>query len=186
MTRDKLNDEYFDWLCDFVCSRPDFRISVYDKLLAKLHDTTFNYIIPMDENRFNDGVELRYRFGRENSCPQSLVAIYLDDRPCSVLEMMVALAVRCEDDIMTDPDIGDRTYVWFWDMIRSLGLYFMTDNHFDSELVDEVVERFIRRGYKRNGEGGLFTVRNTTKDMRNLEIWDQMCNYLDNVVSRKG
>ena len=37
----------------------------YRRLFYKLHDTEFAYTIPMDGNRAEDGIELRYRFGRE-------------------------------------------------------------------------------------------------------------------------
>lgn len=53
-----------------------------------------------------------------------MIASYLDNRPCSVLEMIIALAIRLEEHIMDDPDIGNRTGQWFWDMIVSLGLGF--------------------------------------------------------------
>ena len=36
--------------------------------------------------------------------------------------MMIALAIRCEEHIMDDPDAGDRTGQWFWSMLVSLGL----------------------------------------------------------------
>lgn len=92
---------------------------------------------------------------------------------------MIALAVRCEEHIMDDPDIGDRTGQWFWNMIVSLGLGSMTDERFDGEYVDEVVDIFLNREYERNGEGGLFTVNDTDRDMRNVEIWYQMHWYLN-------
>ena len=97
---------------------------------------------------------------------------------CSVLEMMIALSMRCEEQIMDDPDIGNRTGQWFWDMIDNLGLGNMSDSKFDSLYVDEVLQRFLNRDYKRNGEGGLFTINRRGLDMRSVEIWYQMCWHL--------
>lgn len=185
MTSYRINNEYFDWMCDLVCGERRARKDIYNKLLTRLHETTFNYIIPMDVNRLEDGINLRYRFGREKNYDQAMIGAYLDNMPCSILEMMVALAVRCEEDIMCDPDLGDRTDIWFWDMVRSLGLIDMNNVNYYSFHVDEVLERFIRRGYKRNGQGGLFTVTDTQKDMRSIEIWYQMCMYLDEKLARK-
>jgi hypothetical protein len=148
------------------------------KLLSYLHEREFNYILDMDGNRAEDGMDLRYRFAYENAYDYSMVATYLDDRPCSILEMMVALAFRCEEHIMDDPDIGNRTGQWFWGMIENLGLGHMYDSEFDNHYVDTVLDRFLNRQYKRNGEGGLFTIENCRRDLRDIEIWYQMSWYL--------
>jgi hypothetical protein len=104
------------------------------------------------------------------------------DGPCSVLEMMIALAIRCEENIMDDPLIGDRTRQWFWSMISSLGLSGMTDTRFDNKSVDRVLETFLDRDYKPNGEGGLFTIKRCEKDLRKVEIWYQLLWYLDTIT----
>ena len=111
-----------------------------------------------------------------------MIASYLDDRPCSVLEMLIALAMRCEEHIMDDPDIGNRTGQWFWSMITNLGLGSMTDAKFDRVKINHVILIFLDRKYKPNGEGGLFTVRNCPRDLRTIEIWYQMCWYLDDIL----
>lgn len=180
MTRDELIDQYFDWMYQLVV---DDRYSnkSYRKLFARLYDTEFTYTIPMDGNRAEDGINLRYRFGREQLYSDVMVASCLDDRPCSILEMMIALSIRCEEHIMDDPDVGDRTGQWFWSMLVSLGLGGMEDRKFDRYLVDATLERFLDRGYKRNGEGGLFTVSNG-RDMRRTEIWYQMNYYLSEMM----
>lgn len=186
MTKDELNDQYFTWMCQLVMKQhhlPKYsRNHSYYKLLHFLHSTAFNYTIPMDGNREADGIDLRYRFGYENNIRDSVIARYLDDRECSVLEMMIALAIRCEENIMDDPDIGDRTSQWFWNMIINLGLGEMNDVKYDEEYAQDVIERFLDRDYGRNGEGGLFTVKHSGRDLRNVEIWYQMCWYLDELV----
>ena len=150
----------------------------YRKLLTHLHEVEFTYTLPMDGNRAEDGIDLRYRFGYENDYSEPMIASGLDDRPCSVLEMMIALSMRCEEQIMDDPDIGNRTGQWFWDMIDNLGLGNMSDSKFDNSYVDEMLQRFLNRDYKRNGEGGLFTINRRGLDMRSVEIWYQMCWHL--------
>lgn len=179
MTRSEINNEYFNWLCEIVCgdrSRP------YMKLLNRLHDTDFTYTISLDGNRADDGENLRYQFGDEYDYNDAMIASYLDNRPCSVLEMMIALAMRCETNIMHDPDIGNRTGQWFWDMISNLGLGSMDDYNFDSQHVDAYIQRFLDREYAYNGKGGLFTIRNCKRDLRSVEIWYQMCWYLDSII----
>ena len=182
MTRREVNSEYFEWMYRLIFSEKYSRKLSYRKLLGRLHGTEFIFSIPMDENRAEDGMDLRYRFGYENHILGPEIAEYLDDRPCSVLEMMIALSIRCEEHIMADPDIGNRTGQWFWNMIVNLGLGGMNDSKFDPDFVDEKVTRFLERKYGRNGEGGLFTVKNSRYDIRNVEIWYQMCWYLDENV----
>ena len=185
MTRDELNSEYFKWMYKLVCSTEPSRRRSYWKLLQHLHDTEFVYVIVMDSNREEDGIDLRYRFAYENSYNGSIISTYLDDHPCSVLEMLIALATRCEECIMDDPDIGNRTGKWFWGMIKNLGLGSMSDERFDECYIDKVVERFLKREYNRNGNGGLFTVKHCERDLRSVEIWYQMCWYLDEILGGK-
>ncbi len=175
-----IEKDYFAWICGLVCQK--HRNS--QKLMAVLYDTDFVYILPMDANRAADGVDLRYRFGMERSYPKSVIESRLDIRECSMLEMMVALAIRCEEHIMSDPDIGDRTEKWFWNMIESLGLTSMTDDDFDECHIKKVLNRFLKREYKRNGEGGLFRLKRSSQktDLRNVEIWYQMMSYLNEII----
>lgn len=176
MTRKDLNDEYFDWMCDIIHNRR------HKKLLQILHKIDFTYIIPMDGNRAEDGVELRYRFGYEHAYSNPIICHYLDNKPCSVLEMMVALALRCEKDIMCNDNIGDQTYLWFWKMIESLGLDEETDNRFNVDRVEKIINTFLKREYDHDGHGGLFTIENCENDMRQIEIWYQMCWYMDTIL----
>jgi hypothetical protein len=174
-----LREQYFEWLCSKVID-DDSNVR-YSKLMSCLFDSIFEPIIDMDENRAEDGKNLRYRFGSENNVPRSVVLVELDDYKCNMLEMMIALSIRCEDTIMTDDEFGDRTGEWFWNMIVSLGLGTMNDQRFDEKYVNIIINRFINRQYRRNGEGGLFTVDGIKKDMRKFEIWYQMCWYLDSL-----
>ena len=169
--------EYFNWIYQLVCDD-----TVHTKLLSHLFDTPFQYILEMDGNRAADGENLRYRFGREVGYADAVVASELDTGPCSVLEMMVALSVRMEEHIMEDDELGDRTGQWFWNMIVSLGLGTMTDTRYDADYVDMVLQRFMDRDFDRDGHGSLFTIEDARQNMRNIEIWYQMCAYLDTIL----
>lgn len=186
MTSDELNYKYLDWMYDLVCDDRYSRGLGYRKLFAYLYDTEFTYTIPMDGNRFEDGVNLRYRFGREEGYDSTMIASYLDNVPCSVLEMMIALSIRCEEHIMDNPDVGNRVGQWFWEMIVNLGLGRMADANFDPAYVDQVMDIFLNRQYDRNGAGGLFSIYDRTKDMRSVDIWYQMCWHLNEVLEGKA
>lgn len=180
--KNELRNEYFDWMYRLVCEPQYTNGLSYRELLCRLYEMPFDYTIAMDGNRAEDGVDLRYRFGYEHNIEDPAIAFCLDDRECTVLEMMVALALRCEEHIMDDPDVGNRTSRWFLDMIGNLGLQEMTDENFDRDNVVQILNRFLNREYKRNGEGGLFTVRHNGIDMRSVEIWYQAMWYLDEVL----
>jgi hypothetical protein len=183
MNRDRVIKEYFDWLTDIACGQRFSDQLSYGKLLARLHEIEFTYTIPMDENRAEDGKDLRYRFaiteGYENYADLILDIL---EGPCSVLEMLVALALRCEENLMDDPRYGDRTTQWFWGMIVSLGLGPMMDYNFDRQHVDDVIGTFLERKYKPDGRGGLFTIKNTKDDLRDVEIWYQLCWYINSIM----
>lgn len=179
MTRDRINDEYFEWMCDLVCGDRHHESISYKRLLETLHSIEFTYTIPNDINRAEDGIDLRYRFALSQD--QIGIDLYLRG-PCSVLEMMVALAIHCEESIMDDPLIGDRTSQWFWVMVTNLGLGSMTDNRFNQRFVEDVIGTFLDREYSPDGKGGLFRIRDCTRDLRTVEIWWQLLWYLDTIV----
>lgn len=182
MTKNELNNKYFNWMYQLVCNGKYYRKLSHRKLLAQLHSIDFSYMMTMDSNRAVDGIDLRYRFGYEHKYTGNTITEYLDNGPCSVLEMLIALAMRCEEHIMDDPEIGNRTGQWFWNMVVNLGLGAMNDNNFDKRHVDFVILRFLNRDYERNGEGGLFTIDDCRDDLRNVEIWYQMCWYLGSIM----
>lgn len=182
MTRNDINKEYFNYLYNLVSKNRYAEQISFIKLLMFLHETEFIYLIPKDQNRAEDGVDLRYRFALTEGCDDVERVLDCLDAPCSVLEMMVALALRCEECIMDDPLMGDRTGQWFWNMIVSLGLGSIVDGKFDKRFAEAVMDRFLNREYEPDGRGGLFTVKHCARDMRDIEIWHQLCEYLDCVM----
>lgn len=177
----RIDDEYFKWLVDLVCGNRFSEKISFDKLLAHLHDTEFTYSIPFDENRAIDGIDLRYRFVAECGYRDNEVLALPDF--CSILEMMIALSIRCEEYIMDDPMVGDRTSQWFWEMVTSLGLGSFYNDRYDPVTVNEILTRFLNRDYAPNGKGGLFTIRGyCSVDMRDIEIWRQLLRYLNSIV----
>lgn len=179
LSKHNVRDDYFEWMYDLVSGFRFAPGNTYRKLLTFLHDVEFTYFVPHDENRAEDGEELRYRYCCAHSCED--LEYYLSG-PCSVLEMMVALAIRCEENIMDDPIIGDRTAQWFWSMVTNLGLGSMTDNKYNEWLVNDVITRFLDRDYDYDGSGGLFRVKHWHRDMRDAEIWHQAMAYLNTIT----
>lgn len=164
-----INHEYFDWLCNKI-SR-DSGQKEHTKLLEFLFNRDYIWVISMDENRAGDGIWLRRLFSEEKNYTEKP----LSGEPCSVLEMLVALSVKIEDDVMYDYEIGDRTGKWFWLMIRNMGLL-------RSVLWDRCIENFMRRTYKNGGLGCPFYMEKLDEEgfekFKNEELWNQFLDYL--------
>jgi hypothetical protein len=176
--RNDLREDYFEWIYDTVCRGRFAKENSYRELLTYLHSVEYTWILSDDVNRAEDGEEgLRWRFAYENH----IQIRHELDGPCSVLEMILALAYKCEE-IMDDAAVGDRTVQWFWKMINNLGLSGMTDRRFDLLYVEDTVQRFLNREYEPDGHGSLFVIRNCRYDLRDVETWTCMLWYLDSIT----
>lgn len=182
MIDEQIRVEYFEWMYGMTCRERYPNSISFRRLLLHLHNTEFRYSMPRDGDRSSDGHRLRYRFGDSMGYDEYTIESVFRYYDVSVLEMMIALAIRIEEDIMDNAEIGDRTNQWFWIMIVNLGLGDMMDDRYNAQHVDEVLNRFMDREYESNGKGGLFYIRNSKRDIRNLEIWYQMCEYLNGIV----
>ena len=150
----------------------------YDELLDFLYDKPYTYTIRMDENRAEDGIELRYIFGAENGIAYEDISSGLDSgRDCSMLEMMVALARRCENQIMVDMEEGAQPERWFQVMLTNLGLGSQTNDNFDEGKADYITDRFLAHQYSYYGDGSLFSVCHPRHDMRKTDLWYQAMWY---------
>ena len=178
--RDDISNEYLDYLENIACGDDSVLKHSYQKLFTILSTTEFivNPVCPRDENRLMAGVELRASFAEEYGYSNKEIRASIN-YPCSVLEMMVALSIYIEQNVMDNPIYGDRTCQWFWGMVSSLGLGTADDRHFDVGAVIFTLNRFMNREYEPNGRGGLFTVDNPDCDMRDIEIWWQATRYLN-------
>lgn len=162
--------EYYQQLISIIDS-PEYNIQNYNRLFNLLYSTRFRWSVKNDANRAADGISLRNRIAKDPHLADTL-------GPCRVLEMLIALAIRCEDDIMQEKSQGDRTAIWFWTMIENLDLAMMTDPYFNVEYVKSIVSRFLDRRFSRNGYGSIFFANNRKEDFRSVEFWDQMCWFL--------
>lgn len=163
---------YFSWLCGIVGA--DTVDNLHHGTLAVLFDQNFVWDPRFvgDENRAEDGTELRDQF-----C-DDVIHNWDDTRflfgPCTVLEMLIALAWRMafETDEVDGTDAG--TSAWFWVLMMNLDLI---RERPAAEIVD-VVNILLTRSYGRNGRGGLFPLNSPRGDCRKMEIWDQMHAYI--------
>lgn len=168
--------KYYDWLVSLVWNKNDYNGPSYNRFFSFLFNATFIPSMEMDTSRVNDALDFRYVFADKNNIPYAVICSDLTTEigTCNMLEMMVALATRMEDHIMSDEAYGNRTAQWFWEMALSLGFENADDSVFDEHYAAQVIDTFNHRQYAPNGKGGLFTVENSLTDMRTLDIWYQM------------
>lgn len=168
---EEIRESYFKWLIDDVLGEPSIRES-HLYLARALFKKEFYWIVVNDENRAVDGRLLRDEYTDKTGMDVTDILAC----PCSVLEMLIALAVRIACDIMPDVYSQDVAY-WFWLMITNLKLDGFDDRGFDMEYVDYILEKFMERDYDYEGFGGLFPRKNATEDQSKVEIWYQMQGY---------
>ena len=180
---DALNETYIQWLYSKVGSH-DKEYSHYWRVIRRLYRKEFYFVVPNDANRYEDGLFLRTMFADEYGYNWDDITKIFYDKPCTVLEMMVAFARRIDSDVMWDPEKGDRSAFWFWQMLQNAGLDMkrFCDEHFDKECLIELenmINRVISRHYNRSGEGGFFPIFHTRKNFQRMELWYQMQYWMD-------
>ena len=168
-----LDELYFKWLYSQVGNaKLKNPARTHWTLLRQLYTKEFIWIVPNDDNRLENGLELRQEFVEEQGLWEH--ESHWLDLGCSMLEMLVSLSrtLNFEEE---SRDVGE----WFWELIRNLGLEQSTDKTpVREDVVNEILDDVIWRTYKRNGQGGLFPLRRSKKDQTNVELWYQMNAYI--------
>lgn len=169
--------DYFQWLLEKV-NAPI--AETHTLLLRDLHNIPFTWTIPMDANRARDGINLRYIYLEEIGMlddPYEGFDFNEQGIACSVLEMLISLTDRFASEVI---GIGYKTTAdWFWILMENLDLLRCTDEKYDSLYVRQQVNFFMNRLYDRNGTGGLFPLKESTKDQRKVEIWYQLSDWFN-------
>lgn len=174
MSSATLDARYLDWLCSQVGSvkRRD-RSRTHRMLLEQLYDTEFVAFVPHDENRIEDAKDLRYEylaeFEEEQGDPRWI------RKPCSMFELLIVLSRQLSFEM------DDDEVVWFWHLIEVMELEKYTDAEYNEDVMEEVsrvLQRVIWRKYSPDGHGGLFPLRDSHRDQRQVELWYQLNAYL--------
>lgn len=168
-----LDELYFDFLCQKVGMKGTLPPSQsYFLLLEQLYRLEFLDWLPNDQNRTGDGLELREQFLNRRRLEASADWV---EMPCSIFEMLVALATRVAYHTDWPPSAS------FWMLIRNLELDRYHDENYHDGIhdgIEHVIHQLNNRTYEANGRGGLFPLRNPREDQRDVEIWYQMHAFL--------
>lgn len=172
-----LDELYFVWLYSQV-GDPEIQNPnrTYWKMLRQLYTKEFVWIIPNDDNRIQDGTELRYEFVDKSELTD--VDLGWIQLGCSMLELLVGLSRRLSFE--AEGESRD----WFWELIVNLGLRKYNDNYYNAKpeisekVIDTVLDRVIWRNYEPSGRGGLFPLKHAKFDQRDVELWYQLNSYV--------
>lgn len=176
-----LVERYFEWLYGHFGKISDQDPSLTHWLLAEqLFHTNYRWTVHNDDNREMDGLSLRDDF-----C--DLVGSWNDNpfvfRPCSVLEVLVALAIRADYEA-DGLNIVEGVDEWFWLFLKNIGLDGFNDKTYSNfqratkQRVENRVNLVLDRNYGPDGHGGLFPLNQAMTDQRDVELWYQLSAYI--------
>lgn len=161
---------YFRWLKDKV-QEDGHRRNGYWEVFHILHNTEFIWIVPNDDNRMVDGLDLRREYFHDIGRRGSMV------RPVSVLEVLVALSRRLAW-LASGSAEG-----WAWQLFCNLGLHHYRDPLSQRKVqeVNDILYALIWRTYHPDGTGGFFPLTRPSCDQTRVEIWYQMHAYVKEI-----
>ncbi len=169
-----LDELYLTWLYSQVGSVKRRTASrTHWSLVRQLFTKEFVWLVPNDDNRVEDGRDLRQEFLDEREIVDPDLAWM--GLGCSMLEMLIALSRRLSFEAEGEPR------VWFWHMLGNLDLTQFNDeeyNELHQQGIDAALDQVIWRTYSPNGSGGLFPLKRPKENQRTVEIWYQLSAYL--------
>jgi hypothetical protein len=160
----RINYEYYDWLVSQIDIPNGKR---YSQLFEIMHNTEFHWTVPNDDNRVQDGLDLRYEFAGDHKDKIELQGV-------TFLEVLVALSRRVAFNA------GGEPHKWAWVLMKNLRLQKCSDplTRGMMDKVHDTLDTVIWRTYEINGRGGFFPLNNPNEDQTKLEIWHQMSAYI--------
>jgi hypothetical protein len=157
------HDKYFEWLTSQIAIENG---KSYNELLGRMHETEFVWIVPNDDNRIGDALDLRSEFSRQES-----------QHPVSVLEILIALSRRVAWIAGGEPPY------WAWNLIENLRLERSWDplSKGKRRRIENILENLVWRTYERDGLGGFFPLNEPHEDQTKVEIWYQMNAFVNEI-----
>lgn len=176
---DPVRFAYFDWLYHQSFEVNDMRSPrSYYTLCARMHNVIFKPLVPNDDNRAADGINLREAFARSLRTPshKAVRDNLLSMGDASIFEMMTALAKRADYIVSYGPED------WFMRFLINLDVNRWNDPRWRPMMerkLAAILEVLNERRYAPNGKGGLFPLDNPRRDQREVEIWYQMQAFIE-------
>lgn len=171
-----LDEQYLRWLYSQVASvRLKNPARTYWSLLRHLYSKEYVWLVANDDNRVEDGRDLRSEFRQTHEIQMDQSWMNMG---CSMLEMLIGLSRRLNFELEHDGGVG----YWFWHMMENLKLDQYSDayyqNTFTKEIVNDILDAVIWRTFDPDGRRGLFPLDHPREDQRDVEVWYQLSAYL--------
>jgi hypothetical protein len=169
--KNQVEHKYFEWLISQI--NVQGTRTFYD-LFGMLFTMEFVWTVPHDDNRLQDGLDLRTEFLNERRISRQKVHW---EKGVTVLEVLIALSRRLAFTA------GGRAEDWAWQLLVNLRLNKMSDPFTENKArkVTNILETLIWRQYREDGLGGFFPLNWPDQDQRQVEIWYQMQKYVNEI-----
>jgi hypothetical protein len=160
----QINYAYYEWLVGQI-DIPNGK--TYNDLFERMHNVEFVWTVPNDDNRVQDGLDLRPEFADGRAADLILEGV-------TFLEIVVSLSRRLEFTA------GGEARDWAWRLIKNLRLHKCSDPLTPQKLdrVNDILDAVIWRTYQPNGRGGFFPLQHPGEDQTKVEIWYQLNSYV--------
>lgn len=161
----QLDYEYYEWLVSQIHIPTG---KTYGDLFERMHNLEFVWTVPNDDNRVQDGIDLRAEFLEETGGRKLNLTVV------TFLEVLVALSRRVAFTA------GGNAEQWAWRLIKNIRLHKMSDPLDGTRVlvVNDILDAVIWRTYHPDGRGGFFPLNNPSEDQTKVEIWYQMNAYV--------
>jgi|SRR3954466_9306880 hypothetical protein len=176
--RETVTEDYLRWLEPQLRDEYANTTKTYRELRDIMFAKEFTWTVPMDDNRLQDGQDLRVEFVSmmpgSIRIKQDTADILLTVAPVSFLEVLISLSRK-----MAFVAGGDAPG-WAWHLLTNLELHRMADTLTRPKRlkIEEILNTVIDRTYLPNGQGGFFPLAWPEEDMTRVELWYQMNAYI--------
>lgn len=165
-----LAEDYLRWLGPQI--RDEDKTPTYWDLFGIMFEKEFEWKVPNDDNRLQDGVDLRAEYCYANHIRRGSLTRLGQAR---FLEVLIGLSRRMSFNA------GGTAQGWAWQFILNLELSRMTDPLLRGKQrkTDDILDTVIWRTYTPDGVGGFFPLAWPDEDQTQKELWYQMAAYID-------
>lgn len=169
-----LVEDYLHWLAPQIRDEFVNRGETYWNLLELMFEKDYVWLVPNDDNRMADGLDLRSEFCHDHRIRVNTLRSL---KPASFLEVLIGLSRRLSFIA------GGNPQGWAWQLLVNLELTHMIDplSRYKARKVDDIMDTVILRTYRSDGLGGFFPLAWPEEDQREVELWYQMAAFIDEI-----
>lgn len=168
---DRFNwEEYFVWLVEWIDDgdRDDML-----PVLSYLFKKEYVWYTDLNATQAMSSMDLRERFDPDNADEAK------EERPCSVLELLVALAVDIEENICGVYG-HENPARWFWEWLNNLGIDDRcTGRGYSKDYLDQCIDDWLEGDITRSGKRSPFPIKRKGVDQRKKTLWMQCMAYVN-------